>query len=205
MGRFGPGTNGCAAGGSYGDLCVPAPLGNQYGLGNAGGRPTKYVEEYAEQARKLCKLGATDPDLAEFFKVHLSTIWEWSTRHEAFSDAIRIGKDQANDNVDRRLYMKACGYFINTEKVFCSQGEVTRVDTREYYPPDSTAIIWWQKNRRPDLWRERQDVNHSGSIDHQHKLTIDLVTSADDEVQREYAEALGAASQVQLLPPPAKG
>ena len=199
---MGLGILGCAAGGSYGEVDLPAPVGNQYGLGNEGGRPTKYIEEYAEQARKLCKLGATDPDLAEFFKVHLSTIWEWSTRHQAFSDAVKIGKDQANDCVDRSLYMKARGYFLDTEKVFCSQGAVTRVDTREYYPPDSTAIIWWQRNRRPDLWRERQDVNVSGSLKHDHQLTINLATADSDEIQREYAEALGAASQVQLLPPP---
>ena len=182
---------------------MPAPLGNQYGLGNSNaGRPSKYIEEYAEQARKLCKLGATDPDLAEFFKVHLSTIWEWSTSHEAFSDAIRIGMNQANDCVDRSLYMKARGYFLDGVKVMTVDKAVVEHPIREYYPPDTTAIMWWQRNRRPDLWRERQDVNVSGSLKHDH--TINLANSAEDEVQREYAEALGAASQVQLLPPPEK-
>ncbi len=49
------------------------------------GRPTKYKAEYAEQAAKLCKLGATDAQLADFFEVSVSTVNLWKVEHREFS------------------------------------------------------------------------------------------------------------------------
>lgn len=56
---------------------MSAPLGNDYATENEGGRPTKYKEEYTAQARKLCLLGHTDKDLADFFEVTFQTINNW--------------------------------------------------------------------------------------------------------------------------------
>ena len=54
---------------------MPAPKGNDYAAGcETSGRPTKYKEEYAEQAYKLCLLGAKDKEMADFFQVSLSTL-----------------------------------------------------------------------------------------------------------------------------------
>ena len=41
------------------------------------GRPTKYKHEYAEQTYKLCLLGATDEEIANFFDVNVATINRW--------------------------------------------------------------------------------------------------------------------------------
>jgi hypothetical protein len=30
----------------------------------------------------------------------------------------------------------------------------------EHVAPDTTAAIFWLKNRRPDLWRDKQDHQH---------------------------------------------
>ena len=59
------------------------------------GRPTKYRPEFAKQARKLCKLGATNQDLADFFEVDISTIWHWQTNHKPFFSALNLGKSEA--------------------------------------------------------------------------------------------------------------
>jgi hypothetical protein len=52
------------------------------------GRPSKYQPEFAEQALKLCRLGATDKELADFFQVDLGelALWAWESRE--FFDAI---------------------------------------------------------------------------------------------------------------------
>ena len=55
------------------------------------GRPTLYKPEYAEQAYKLCQLGATDIELAKFFNVSLDTIHEWSNVNEEFSESRKVG------------------------------------------------------------------------------------------------------------------
>lgn len=52
-------------------------------------RPTKYQEAYAEQARKLCLLGYTDAELADFFEVSESTINKWKIDYPKFSESIK--------------------------------------------------------------------------------------------------------------------
>jgi molybdopterin converting factor small subunit len=168
------------------------------------GRPSKYREEYAEQARVLCTtVGATDEELAVKFGVHVSRIKDWASRYPEFRAALKVGKGPADDCTERSLFQRANGFWVETEKIFVTKdGGVIRVPTREFYPPDTTACIFWLKNRRPDLWRDKHDFNVNGTLKHDHQLTINLATAETDEVQREYAEALGAAAQVQLLPPP---
>ena len=44
------------------------------------------------------------------------------------------------------------------------QGQVTLTPIIKHYPPDTTAAIFWLKNRKTDQWRDKQDVEHSGSV-----------------------------------------
>lgn len=128
----------------------------------AGGRPTDYKPEYAEQAAKLCQLGATDADLADFFGVSGRTIYRWAAKHEEFSQSLKAGKDLADERVERSLYHKAVGYTFDSEKVFQFQGQIVRAETKEHVPPDTTAMIFWLKNRRKEQWRDRQEHELTG-------------------------------------------
>lgn len=136
------------------------------------GRPSGYKPEYARVAAKLCKLGATDPDLAEALGVNTTTIWRWASAHEDFCNALKVGKAQADDKVERSLYQKAIGYTFDSEKVFQFQGEIVRAKTVEHVPPDTTACIFWLKNRRTAEWRDKVDHEHAGSMS--------LVVSSED-------------------------
>lgn len=129
-----------------------------------GGRPAKYKDTFAKQAEKLCVLGATDEDLADFFEVSVRTIIRWKSEHEEFCQALKVAKEEADNRVERSLYQRAVGYSFDSEKVFNYQGEIVRAQTREHCPPDTTAQIFWLKNRRPEQWRDKHDVEHSGSI-----------------------------------------
>src|SRR5687768_1880875 len=115
----------------------------------AKGRPSSYREEYAEQARKLCQLGATDRDLADFFEVTVVTIWSWQSRHPEFCASLNRGKEAADDRVERSLYSRATGYTYESEKIIVVDKNVQRLDIIEHVPPDVTACIFWLKNRRP--------------------------------------------------------
>lgn len=120
-------------------------------------RPTKYKAEYAEQARKLCLLGATDADLAGFFEVTESTINKWKKDHKAFSESLKKGKVLADAEVATRLYERACGYSHAEEKVFQNAGEIITHQTTRHYPPDTTAAAIWLNNRKPDRWRNKPE------------------------------------------------
>lgn len=129
-----------------------------------GGQPTKYNPEYAEQAAKLCKLGATDDDLADFFEVSRQTIHNWQAAHQEFFDALKVGKAEADDRVERSLYQRAVGYSHPEDKIFMPAGKDAPVivPTVKHYPPDTTAMIFWLKNRRPAAWRDVQAMEHTG-------------------------------------------
>lgn len=134
-----------------------------------GGRPSLYKPEFAELARKFCCLGATDADLAKFFEVNVDTIHEWKKVHSGFSDSIKAGKEQADSEVASKLFHRATGYEhpeddIRTVSMGDGAGsEIVITPTVKRYPPDTTAAIFWLKNRRPDLWRDK--VHQEISVD----------------------------------------
>lgn len=139
------------------------------------GRPPKYKKTFAEQTAKLCLLGATNEDLADFFHVSIRTVIRWMTEHEEFCHAVKEAKDVADARVERSLYQRAVGYTFDSEKIFNGKDGIVRTDTREHVPPDVTAQIFWLKNRRKEQWRDKQEVETSGN------LTINVVQRAGNK------------------------
>ena len=84
---------------------------------NKGGRPTEYRPEYNEQARKLCLLGATDAQLADFFGVSETTINNWKLAHPEFLESLKAGKEKADALVAHALYHRAIGYKHDAVKI----------------------------------------------------------------------------------------
>ncbi len=125
-------------------------------------RPTKYKKEFAEQARKLCLLGATDKSLAEFFEVTESTINKWKVDHKEFSESIKKGKEIADAEVASKLYHRATGYEHQEDDIRSVNGEIVITPTVKHYAPDTTAAIFWLKNRKKAEWRDKQDHEVTG-------------------------------------------
>lgn len=105
--------------------------------------------------------GATDPELGEIFGVDRRTIYRWKIEHEEFCHALIVGKEIADDRVERALYEKAVGYELEVQKLFHHQGEITRATVIEYVQPDKGAIEMWLASRRAAKWRkvDRHEVS----------------------------------------------
>jgi len=99
------------------------------------GRPTKYNPDELEHVTQLCMMGATNEELAKFLNVATSTVDLWILKHEAFSGAVKNGREIADMEVAKSLYQKALS-------------------------GDVTAMIFWLKNRRSDQWRDQTNVKH---------------------------------------------
>ncbi|MDK2821839.1 MAG: hypothetical protein PWP31_1804 [Clostridia bacterium] len=125
------------------------------------GRPSKYKPEYAEQAYKLCLLGATDKDMADFFAVCEDTINEWKKAHKDFSESLKKGKMEADAVIAQKLFHRAKGYEHPEDKIFNDSGKPLVVPTVKHYPPDTTAAIFWLKNRQPKKWRDKQEIDQN--------------------------------------------
>lgn len=124
------------------------------------GRPSDYRKTFPGQAEKLCKLGATDKEIADFFEVSESTINVWKAAHPEFVESLKTGKAKADERVERSLYHRALGYSHLDTHISNYQGVVTQTSLTKFYPPDTTACIFWLKNRRSGEWRDR--LTHEG-------------------------------------------
>lgn len=132
----------------------------------ARGRPTKFKEEYIEQAQKLCAhMAATDAELAAFFGVNLSTLHLWKLKHPDFSNALKAGKGPANDRVAKSLYDRAMGYSVTETDIRVIDGKIVKTEVVKHYPPDPTSMIFWLKNRESSNWSDTQKVEHTGTVE----------------------------------------
>jgi hypothetical protein len=142
---------------------TPAPIG----------RPTDYKPEYVEQVAKLCELGATDEEIGDFFQVSTRTIYRWKNEYPEFCQALKIGKDAADQRVERSLFQKATGYYVVEQeshklKIDQHKEEIEVVDVEKYVQPDTTAGIFWLKNRKSAEWRDKKEVEVT--VSHEDRL-----------------------------------
>ena len=105
------------------------------------------------------------------------TLLNWKKDHPEFLEALKLGKENADDRVERSLYNRAVGYSFESVKVFQFQGAIIEAPITEHVPPDTTAGIFWLKNRRPDLWRDVKAIEGTVKVE-------------DDRTEEERARAL---------------
>lgn len=128
------------------------------------GRKTDYRPEFAAIAEKACRLGFTDQELAELLETSVRTIYRWKNENEEFCQALKAGKELADDRVERSLYERAVGYKAEAVRIFMPAGKEEPVYAPyvEHHAPDTTAAIFWLKNRKPDDWRDRREHELTG-------------------------------------------
>ncbi len=125
-------------------------------------RPTKYQEAYAEQARKLCLLGYTDAELADFFEVSESTINKWKLDYPKFSESIKRARPSLMQKLVIVFINALWASWLQTSIFVLLKTENCRNSVEKYYPPDTTAAIFWLKNRQKDKWRDKVDHELTG-------------------------------------------
>lgn len=138
------------------DLTRNTPPEDLADKGGRGGRYTRLRPEMITQAEKLCTLGATDSEIADFFDVTHGTVVYWKVHCPDFAAALRTGKEHADVRVERSLFARAVGFEHPAVKVFFNHktGQVVEHPYTEKYAPDTEACKFWLMNRRPDLWKK---------------------------------------------------
>ena len=140
------------------------------------GRKGKFHEWITEEG--LLKLegwardGLTDEQIAHNIGISRQTLYEWKKRYPDIDDALKKGKEVVDIMVENALLKRALGYRYEevTYESIIIEGEEPRPAQKvktvvKEAQPDTTAQIFWLKNRRPDKWRDKWDVQHSGGID----------------------------------------
>ncbi|MEG2919102.1 MAG: helix-turn-helix domain-containing protein [Clostridium sp.] len=134
--------------------------------------------------------GLTDEQIAKNLGISKDTFYKYKKEHTDFSDSLKRGKEVVDIEVENALLKRALGYkYDEVTKELCKDKEtgegelkITKVVTKEVQP-DTTAQIFWLKNRKPEEWRDRKEVDYSGTINNPYEgLTKEeLLKIASDE------------------------
>lgn len=143
------------------------------------GRPSLYKQEYCELATNYCLLGATDVELAGYFKVNPDTIHTWKIAHPEFSESILRGRDKADAHIAKALYHRSLGYSHLEDDIRVVGGSIVVTPTIKCYPPDTAAASLWLRNRQPKKWRDKIEVEHGGSVGFDNAPIDELKTALD--------------------------
>lgn len=117
--------------------------------------------------------GLTDELIALKMDITPSTLYEWKKKYSELSESLKRGKEVTDIEVENALYKKTKGYNVQITKTFktkhikydssgrkVSEDEVLETGIDEIHvPADTTAQIFWLKNRKPAEWRDKTEVS----------------------------------------------
>ena len=126
------------------------------------GRKSLFRPEYILIAKAAARFGAIEDEIADELKISPGTLDNWKKKYPEFLSALKAGKEASDDRIERSLYQRAIGYSHPAVKAFMTRdGKIVEHKYIEHYPPDTTAALFWLKNRRPDRWRDVQRIDAS--------------------------------------------
>lgn len=140
-------------------------------------RPRVYTEDWhVPMVQLLADKGLTDEELAKVFCVTRQTLHNWYDNFPEFREARQLGAILPNAAVERSLLHRALGYTA-VEQVLLpvtKNGEKTYeiFQVTKQFPPDSTACIYWLKNRIPGRWRQNPPAGNEEEIPGAVEVTV---------------------------------
>lgn len=105
--------------------------------------------------------GLTDEQISRNMGIAYSTFREWKKKYSAFSAVLKRTKDVVDREVENALFKRAMGY--KYDEVTYERGEEVKRVTKEV-APDTTAQIFWLKNRKPAEWRDKIEQQQTVTI-----------------------------------------
>lgn len=138
-------------------------------------RPSKYhstVQPKLDLVKGWAADGLSDEQIAHNLGIATSTLYEYKKQFPEFVEAIKKGKDISDYEVQNALFNTAKG-FSYYEETTNAIGEVVRIE--KYAKPNTTAQIFWLKNRCPDKWRDKTEVKQD--------VTQTVTFSGEDDIK----------------------
>lgn len=142
----------------------------------------KLIDEWLKQENLLrvqgwARDGLTNEQIAHNIGIHPRTINKWQDAHWQFRQALKFGKDVADRQVENALFKNAIGYEYKEEQV-ANDGSV--VEVKKYSKPNTTAQIYWLKNRKSREWRDKHEIEHEGNV----SSNVNLSNLSDEELRK---------------------
>lgn len=120
--------------------------------------------------------GLTDEQIAENMGINKATLYRWKEKYCDICDTLKRGKEVVDFQVENALLKRALGYEYEEVSEKYESGTLTEKKvTKKQAVPDTTAQIFWLKNRRPDKWKDKQDVQVSRELKEEQTKLDDLI------------------------------
>lgn len=148
-------------------------------------RPSKYESHVLPKLNLVeswARDGLVDEQIAHNLGINVSTLYDYKNKYPEFSEALKNGKDDIDVQVENALLKRAIGYeYVEVTEELMESGnmKVTKRVTKQVVP-DTTAQIFWLKNRRPQAWRDKQDIGLEGDLNIKVSLPKGFGDDADD-------------------------
>lgn len=109
--------------------------------------------------------GLSNDQIAENMGIDRATLYRWADKYSDFRDALKRTKEITVYEVEDAMFKAAKGYFVEETKTITNKdGKTLRIETnKKWIPPNTTAQIFYLKNKDPDNWRERNDLSLTAS------------------------------------------
>lgn len=121
--------------------------------------------------------GLTNDQIAHNMGITPRTLYNWTKKHVPIFQSLKRGKEVVDRQVENALFNKAIGYEY-TEEQLANNGDVLTVT--KYMRPDTTAQIFWLKNRKSEQWRDKRNIEHDAHIQH----NVDLSNISENELRK---------------------
>ena len=106
--------------------------------------------------------GLTDEQIAHNMGITAKTLYEWKNKYSEICESLKKGKEVVDILVENALLKRALGYKYTEKKVVDSEKDGIRTETTiKEVVPDTTAQIFWLKNRKPQEWRDKREVDNN--------------------------------------------
>lgn len=104
----------------------------------------------------MARDGLTQQQIANNLGISIDTLIENKKKYTEFNNALKKGKEVIDFEVENALLKRALGYEYEEETY--ENGILTK-KVKKQVPPDTTAQIFWLKNRKPNTWKDRVETD----------------------------------------------
>lgn len=136
---------------------------------NPVGRTNEYEtiwKHRLDEVEEWASMGLSNLQIANNMNIGDATLYDWQNKHPEFRDTIKRGKYKVDLQVENALFKKALGTeYTEVKKVYKNGKVIGEERVTKQLAPDTTAQIFWLKNRQPQDWRDRRHIEHEGSME----------------------------------------
>ena len=126
-------------------------------------------EENLIKVEAWAKSGLSEKQISQNMGIAYSTLKEWKKKYSALSASLKKGKEVTDFEVENAMHKSAVGYYVEETKTYITETNGVKTKKIEKYkkrmPPNTTAQIFWLKNRKPDTWMDRKAKENGNNKD----------------------------------------